>query len=121
MGVYINLVGDPSTGFKPIGPFDYGGDAFDAGEEMYPHEQQWVMELNTNHPLKWTNPLVQFARLVDEMQAAIPETAWNDMWVSLRESMDVTEQELEELFERAQTLWDEIKAQLNNKEGADND
>lgn len=55
----------------------------------------------------WYNNSIQFPRLIDEIQAV---GLTEDQWDALLESMDLESDELAELFERAQSIWDSIKA-----------
>lgn len=54
----------------------------------------------------WSNNAIQFPRLIDELQAVITEAQLTEVC----ESMDLAPEELAELFDRAQTQWDAIKA-----------
>jgi len=55
---------------------------------------------------KWENNAIQFPRLLSEIIAVgIDEQQWDD----ILESMDLESDELNELFDRAQTEWERIK------------
>ena len=56
--------------------------------------------------LKWNDNRLQFPRLIAEIAA----TQDNLDTQALCESMDITESELSELFDRAQVAWERIKA-----------
>lgn len=56
----------------------------------------------------WEDDSIQFARLIGEMAANINLTPEQEE--CLCESMDLTPARLNELFSRAQTRWDRIKA-----------
>ena len=53
----------------------------------------------------WQDDKVQFARLICEIVAAQP---WEDM-TFLMESMDLRQSEVEELFDRAEEVWEAAK------------
>lgn len=56
---------------------------------------------------RWEDDNLQFPRLLAEIMAVdIGESAWDE----LMGSMDITSDELESLFNRAQNRWEEIKA-----------
>jgi hypothetical protein len=59
---------------------------------------------------RWNDNSIQFPRLIAEIIATI-EIADLD-WAALRDSMDLTDDQLIELFDRAQTAWDKQKASL---------
>jgi hypothetical protein len=58
-------------------------------------------------PSPWEDDLVQFARLLCEINAnwTVPDALWKD----LRRSMDLREQEVLDLFERAHGVWHAAK------------
>lgn len=61
----------------------------------------------TNHIIPWDCDPIQFPRLLAEIaatQGKLPDEP------ALRESMDLEQAEINELFDRAQRAWDEIKA-----------
>lgn len=64
----------------------------------------------------WSDDLVQFARLLDEMYAHIdpPDScSWSTIdWIDLRESMGITEEQLAELFARANKVGEKSKEEL---------
>lgn len=53
----------------------------------------------------WNNDLVQFARLLDEITATFSEIDFP----RLRESMDLPQERIDELFERARRVWEAAK------------
>jgi hypothetical protein len=57
---------------------------------------------------RWKDNSIQFPRLLAEIMATCELT--ETMWASLCESMDITSDELSELFDRAQDEWERIKA-----------
>lgn len=59
---------------------------------------------------KWKDNSIQFPRLIAEIAANIEmkEQHWND----LKESMDISEDELNELFDRANDEWERIKQNI---------
>jgi hypothetical protein len=56
----------------------------------------------------WNNDAIQFPRLIAELEMAGAITPM--IYDRLRESMDLTNSEINELIERAQAAWDAIKA-----------
>lgn len=56
----------------------------------------------------WDNDLIQFARLLDEIQATFSEIDYP----ALEASMDLEMDDIDALFERAQRVWDAAKAAL---------
>lgn len=58
--------------------------------------------------LNWYNDLIQFPRLISEISACVHIS--EDDWKALCESMDLTDNELNELFDRAQAEWERVKA-----------
>ncbi len=56
---------------------------------------------------KWENNSIQFPRLIAEINGIVDIS--KKEWRSLCESMDLTSDEVEELFERAQIQWQKIK------------
>jgi hypothetical protein len=52
---------------------------------------------------------VQFARLIDEMIAALPVKIRKMMIADMATSMDLTEREVRELLSRALTVWENAK------------
>lgn len=53
----------------------------------------------------WANDRIQFARLICELNAT--QSPWD--YSSLRESMDLPNERIDELFERAHKAWEESK------------
>ena len=58
--------------------------------------------------MPWNNNELQFARLLCEIVAA--EELLN--WPEIRDSMDLTDAELQELFDRAHSVFEAAKTQL---------
>jgi hypothetical protein len=59
---------------------------------------------------KWEDDSIQFPRLIAEIQSCV---AINDAdWETMLESMDLTNDQLVELFDRADAAWERIKADL---------
>lgn len=56
----------------------------------------------------WENDLIQFSRLIAEISATVDIS--EDDWNALCESMDLTDDELNALFDRAGEKWNQIKA-----------
>ncbi|WP_433206900.1 hypothetical protein ACQP1G_20890 [Nocardia sp. CA-107356] len=65
----------------------------------------------------WTNNLVQFARLVAELEAAGAFT--EEIMGCVAASMDVTSQDVIELKDRAVRIWQEAVARANSPTGRD--
>jgi hypothetical protein len=55
----------------------------------------------------WEKDEIQFPRLISEILATIEIT--NEDWAQLRDSMDLEDDDLQELFNRAQNKWEIIK------------
>ena len=62
---------------------------------------------------KWENNHIQFARLLAEIQACCPLT--EAQYQELQESMDLLEEEINELFDRADSEWERYKAQADTE------
>jgi len=60
------------------------------------------------HPL-WENNLIQFARLLSEISAIENHPTMAD---NLCASMDISPEELEQLFERAHNSWEKAKTEF---------
>lgn len=105
----IVLMGNIMDGFRIIGPFDSMDDV-DPDASPYRKEEWWGAALEVQGD-PWTNPLVQFARLIAEVEAA-GGFAVDEIWDALELSMDLNTEELKELVERAMAMWDATKAQL---------
>jgi hypothetical protein len=74
------------------------GSTWDAVKEMVGHIQT-----------PWSNDLVQFARLISEIAAvALP----GDNIMLVADSMDLDRKRTEELFDRAEKVWQDAKASL---------
>ena len=58
----------------------------------------------------WNNDKIQFARLICEIRAA--EELLN--WSEIRDSMDLEDEELQELFDRAEVVFEAAKAKNEN-------
>lgn len=58
----------------------------------------------------WLIDEVQFPRLLSEILATVEIT--NEDWAALRDSMDLEDHELQELFDRAVTAWERIKKEV---------
>jgi hypothetical protein len=55
----------------------------------------------------WKDNSIQFPRLIAEIVATVDINA--ETWQNLCDSMDLTTDELNELFDRAQESWEKIK------------
>jgi hypothetical protein len=58
----------------------------------------------------WERDDIQFPRLLAEIAATIELTG--SQWSSLYESMDISSDDLDELFSRAQAAWEKHKQEL---------
>lgn len=58
---------------------------------------------------RWNNNKIQFARLLAEIRAVGLSTA---QYMDLEDSMDLDRDEIDELLERAETEWQDIKANM---------
>lgn len=56
----------------------------------------------------WKNNRLQFARLIAELEMAGAFTK-NSLMSDLRESMDLTDEQICEIVERASNVWDKAK------------
>ena len=57
----------------------------------------------------WEDDLIQFPRLLAELRAVGLSV---EQYEYLREQMDLSDSEIDEIFERAETAWDAIKAKI---------
>lgn len=57
----------------------------------------------------WLDDSIQFPRLIAEISACV--NILEDDWEALMHSMDLTNDELNSLFDRAIARWESIKAQ----------
>ena len=64
----------------------------------------------TRHVAPWFNNEVQFARIIQEMVANGEPS--RECWADLKESTDLTEDELQSLFDRAHIVWEAAKSAL---------
>lgn len=62
------------------------------------------------HQTPWEDNAIQFPRLLSEIAGAV--TISEDDWLLLCESMDLSQDEVRELFNRAQAEWENIKNEL---------
>jgi len=81
--------------------FDTFTDAVEAAREMW---SEYGLQVDCKQPV-WENNGIQFPRLLAEIQATQDSL---DM-EALCESMDLSVEEVESLFERAQQAWERIK------------
>jgi hypothetical protein len=61
---------------------------------------------------KWEDNSIQFPRLLAEINACV-EISEKD-WKELQESMDLEEDEIIELFDRANDEWERIKQEITS-------
>lgn len=107
---FIILNGNPSEGYKAIGPFSTFDDADAADTTMTvgqddggPAGNSWIMGV-THYP-HWLNNGHQYPRLIEELQAAGAFTP--AVMEALAKSMDLQESDIQELIERARNDWEE--------------
>ena len=62
--------------------------------------------------VNWRNNAIQFPRLIAELEVAGAFFQNSSVMLRLQEDTDLTEAEISELVDRAQTEWDRIKAQI---------
>lgn len=103
---HVILKGNLSEGYKVIGPFSTFDDAAEVCDE---HDAKglgatWIMEVE-RYP-HWLNNGHQYARLIEELQGVGAFTP--AVMKALAESMDLDEEEVTELIERAQTEWNAL-------------
>jgi len=60
-------------------------------------------------PALWDNDLIQFARLLDEIGAALDEGQTKDLIIDLCRSMDLGPEDVNKLFDRAEKVWAKAK------------
>lgn len=74
------------------------------------------IKISSNPATNWFNNNIQFPRLLAELYAAgvLLQPA---LVKQLEESMDLKYYDIEELFERAQSEWDDIKARTHTHPG----
>ena len=107
-GQVMAVYGNFAEGFQLVGPFT----DFEAADAACPGaEWLWSVEPPSDPKTNWANNGIQFARLIEEAQGV---GAFNNgpMLMKLCDSMDVTKDELFEIVERAQKVWDDIKGQV---------
>jgi len=66
-----------------------------------------MLGLETQNNPSWDDDSIQFPRLLAEIAATVELT--EDQWGELRASMDLDTNDIAELFDRAQSRWEEIK------------
>tara|TARA_R100000234_G_scaffold114746_1_gene90127 strand:+ start:120 stop:320 length:201 start_codon:yes stop_codon:yes gene_type:complete len=59
--------------------------------------------------MPWNNDLIQFARLICEINATQPQPFGNLDCAALCSEMDLEQDEVNELFERAHEVWEDFK------------
>jgi hypothetical protein len=57
----------------------------------------------------WDNDLIQFARLLDEIIAALDESQIKTLIKDLATSMDLNPDKVNSLFDRAEKVWEKAK------------
>lgn len=107
---YVVAAGIPFDGIQLYGFFDDPEAANDHGDREMGGLDWWVVGVNPVGDL-WDDDLIQFARLLSEIQGA-----WSineGQWQALRESMDLQNDDLMALFDRAFNVWDAAKARVS--------
>lgn len=104
IGLKVALVGNPGDGFTVSGPFS-SFDEMDA-EWSRSGTEWWGMTLHLPDYDQWACDFIQFARFIAEVKAAgaIKMESLQDMAAS----MDLTIEQLDEIADRAQLMWDNI-------------
>ena len=80
---------------------------------------QWQGELwqgprvDPNPEVNWRNDAIQFPRLLAEIAACVRLT--QRMWEDLSATTDLTRDQLEDIFDRATTTWDDIKSRTGKE------
>lgn len=113
------MVGNPVDGYRLFGPFDsledaeaYAGEFkeswYISGIEL---PQSWVG--GSNNEVVWHNNYIQFARLIEEVNAA---GGFRDQKVmnAVMRSMDTGPLEIIEIINRASNAWELIKEGLTS-------
>lgn len=105
-GQVMAVYGNFAEGFQLVGPFT----DFEAADAACPDaEWLWSVEPPSDPQTNWQNNGIQFARLIAELEAT---ELLNEHYVKeLADSMDLEPSQVEEIVERAKTVWDEIKRQ----------
>lgn len=113
MTILTALTGNPGDGFNVHGPFDDGEAAGYAME--YSKDEWWLIAVDNSWiEHKWDLPLIQFARLISELEAA---GAFTEQVVQdLQTSMDLHEDAVTELIDRAQAIFDEAKVEAAGRQ-----
>jgi hypothetical protein len=103
----VVLEGNLSEGFRVHGPY-HDFDTAACGHD----DGGWVMTLEVPHDSRaaWDNDLIQFARLLSEIDANVNVDIKSADFQSLCASMDLTPDKVRELMDRAQEVWEEAKA-----------
>lgn len=102
----IFMEGSFEGGFTAVGPFYTQEDL----DEWRNSSEADGFQMEVQSPMSnWENDFIQFPRLLSEVWANIE--MYEDTKEDLLESMDITEDELEHLFERADRIWQDIKNQ----------
>lgn len=109
----IALVGNIADGYHAFGPY------FDS-EDMHAEHQDdeyFGMELHYESiNYKWTNPLIQFARLIEEMSHYFDDAYRETMMGHLEVSMDLSREEILMVFDAAQEIFDNSKANMEDED-----
>ena len=106
--MHVVAHGNPFDGLALYGPYPNAERAVEEGDrELGP--EYWVMELQRPPGLtNWERDEYQFPRLLAEIRACV-QMNHNDLTL-LCESMDLSLDNISELFDRAQAEWERVKA-----------
>lgn len=103
----IVIAGTPIEGFTHHGPFDTFEDAEVFADKTGITGDWWIVDLQSPAPTKWDDNSIQFPRLIAEIVA----TQELDL-PALAASMDLTVGGINELFDRADFAWEQVKADI---------
>jgi len=105
-GQVMAVLGNWAEGFQLVGPFT----DFEAADDACPTAAWlWSVEPPSDPDTNWANDGIQFARLIAELEAT--GRMHGELVSDLMRSMDLTSDEIYQIVERAQQVWDEIKRQ----------
>lgn len=88
---------------------DFAGSTYFSEQE----QREFNLPLEGSWLSLWEVDVVQFARLVSELRAAGADT--DEVTSILQDSMDLDYDELNDLFQRAEDVWETSKAKINHR------
>lgn len=116
VGRFVFLEGDLESGFKAYGPYDnirIGNDVHDLDKGILTELRQ---PRTSETVAVWDHNSTQFPRLLAELRAyGLTES----QYTALEDAMDLGREDIDELFERAEDEWNELKAPDKDAEYCD--